>query len=638
MRGDAKRGFLIHSALVFGFVLWHGQARAEQFNIGEIDVTTHGALTFGQSYRTDDRNPTLTTTLSNSNAGKPNNVPPGSRGGSDGDLNYAKGDPVSSQLKGILSADFNYANRFGVFVEAKAWTDFTQMYAPALFGNGPNGYKPGAPLSDLGFDALAKFSGANFQEAYGYANFDLAGLPSLVKAGYQIIPWGQRSAIPGGLASSVNAYNFADFHRTTIGLESAEVPAPTAFRPDFIPNTATIASPALFLKTNVTPDLRLEGFWQAEFVHSVIDPCGTFFSTSNFIAPGCNFATIGSGPGNSAGLIAAGKYFARIPMPDPADHGQFGVGAGYTITPIATDVSLYYTKTDWRQPVASGFASKLDPLTNKTLFVPLSVNPGAAATNPVYYDEYVKGIDTLAFDWKTNARATGTTFFGEETFRFNQPVSYNLSDITVLEVNSWKTPGILATNTVMPGMFDKFRNIGPGGYVSGYEQFKTLQSDVGVLQRFKNVLGADTATFIAQSSLKHVFDLPGLDYLRFGRSETYGQAAINGVCSNKMPVGCANNGFVTPDAWGVAARFALLYKNIWGSDFDLTPSITYRADLKGWSYDGAINQGRNQAILDLRLDYKKTLYIELSYSPVWGGDYNTLIDRSIASFAIGAVF
>lgn len=626
------------SALALFQIVCSQRARAEQFNIGQVEVTVHGAVTFGQSYRTDDRNPTLTTTRSNSNAGQPNNVPPGSPGGTDGNLNYAKGDPVSSQLKGILGADFNYENRFGFFVEGKAWTDFTQMYAPVRFGNEPNGYKAGAPLSDLGFDALAKFSGANFQEAYGYANFDISGMPSLVKAGYQIIPWGQRSAIPGGLASSVNASNSADYHRTTLGIESAEVPPPSAFRPTFIPNTSTIASPAVFLKTNVTPEFRLEGFWQAEFVHSVIDPCGTFFSTSNFIAPGCNYATIGSGAGNTAGLIAAGKYFSRIPMADPTDHGQFGVGAGYTIKPIATDLSLYYTKTDWRQPLASGFASKLNPLTNNTLFFPLSVNPAAAATNPVYYDEYVRGIDTIAFDWKTNIKSTGTTFFGEETFRFNQPVAYNLSSVTALEVNSWHTPGILATNAILPGMYDKFKNIGAGGYVSGYEQFKTLQSDVGVIQRFTNVLGADSASFAAQSSLKHVFDLPSLDYLRFGRSETYGQAAINGVCSNTNPVGCAYKGFVTPYAWGVAARFALNYEHIWGTDFDFTPSITYRADLKGWSYDGAVNQGRNQAVVDLRFDYKKKFYLQLSYSPIWGGDYNTSIDRSVAYFAMGAVF
>jgi hypothetical protein len=61
-------------------------------------------------------------------------------------------------------------------------------------------------------------------------------------------------------------------------------------------------------------------------------------------------------------------------------------------------------------------------------------------------------------------------------------------------------------------------------------------------------------------------------------------------------------------------------------------------DVKGWSADALINQGRRNAKLALRFEYCQRYLAELVYTPVWGGDYNAVSDRDQLAVAVGIKF
>ena len=94
----------------------------EDFKVGEVDVSVHGAASFGTVIRTDKPDPQLMNVGNARSIGLFANG--AGRNSDDGNLNFGQGDPVSTVLKGWASLEAKYAG-YGVFVRAKGWTDFT---------------------------------------------------------------------------------------------------------------------------------------------------------------------------------------------------------------------------------------------------------------------------------------------------------------------------------------------------------------------------------------------------------------------------------------------------------------------------------------------------------------------------------
>ncbi|ACB96177.1 DUF1302 domain-containing protein [Beijerinckia indica] len=610
---DLRRKKIVLSCILFlsTTIVAEKNVLSADYSLGELNLAVHGVITFGTAIRTSNPDPSLSVTTT------------GLPGGNDGDVNFKKGAPVSTVLKAVGAVDFQYKN-YGIFAKAKTWEDLTLDNVGVPYGHSPNGYVPNALLNDNGFQSLARFSGVSFQELFAYGKFDLSGLPLSVRAGIQTINWGMPSAFAGGLSNTVNAFDAADYHRPGLSPEAAVQPAPSALRPDFLPNTTTIPTPGLFARLDVTPAMRLEAFWQWAFVHNVIDPCGTFYSSSNFIAQGCNVIALGTAPGptNYPSSISAGRTIYRENVPSVHDAGAFGIGGIYRLALSPTEIGIYFTHTDWRTVMPSAVTS-LRP-SGSAPFIPY--NPDGK--NPAYFSDYAKGIDTLTANFRSKLN-TGTSFFGETTFRFNQPLAFNAADLLAA----------VTSNTSLTPLRSLAQTWQPGTFVHGYDEYRTLQVNLGVQQMFSDVLGANSLTLTGEGTMKHVFDLPSVNVRRYGRPDMFGVGPVNGVCpASTTGVGCINEGYVTPTAWGVAARAAFTYANIFGSDFDVIPSVIYRYDWRGYSYDQVLNQGRQAAIASVRLDYKHKLYLEASYSPSWGGTYNVLRDRSVATVSVGWIF
>jgi hypothetical protein len=139
---------------------------------------------------------------------------------------------------------------------------------------------------------------------------------------------------------------------------------------------------------------------------------------------------------------------------------------------------------------------------------------------------------------------------------------------------------------------------------------------------------------------KRALGLPDQSVMRYGRADIFGVGAINGNCVVNTGNGarqCSMRGYATSSAWGyrlrLDARLPALAPYLAGS-----ASALFVHDVKGWSGDLLLNEGRKSLNLALRLEYRQRYLAELGYQPSWGGDYHQAADRDTASVALGVRF
>ncbi|OKO89256.1 hypothetical protein AC629_06975 [Bradyrhizobium sp. NAS80.1] len=579
-------------------------AFAEQFKVGDVDVTIHGAASVGAVVRTDNPDLQFTTipnarTLGVSSAGN-------TRNSDDGELNFKKGSPVSTALQGWVALEAAY-DGFGFFVRGKGWRDFTLADQSVPWGNYPNGYVPNTPLSDAGFADRSKFSGAALQEAYVFGHVALGDHPLEFKVGNQLISWGLRSSFAGGL-SALNPIDGPATHRAGATAEETRIPFSAA--------SARFA---------VTPKLSLEGFWQFGAARNAYDGCGTFYP-SDYYAQGCNYVIVGA-PFIVTDQVAlsAGDWITRGETPKNNELGQGGIGARHALDGLRSEVGLFYAHYNARNALPE-ISRTFRPSAAKP-FIPGNPDGG----NPLYRTVYAPDIDMLGATWQTRL-ATKTTLSAEYVYRPNYALGFPAGE----ELTA-------AVSATAPSLWRQELNaLAPGSFYTGYDRRQTGLLNLSVEQQFDHLLGAKLTSFSAEVGLRHVYDLPDPTVRRYLRADTFGTGPVNGYCPPPSPsvlyTGCTLDGFVSKNAWGFRLRGALTYAVRRVADLDVTLSASYGKDVSGWSYDGTFNEGRNIASIALRAEYLKSYYAEVAYLPIWGGAFNVLRDRSVFAASMGARF
>lgn len=570
-------------------------AHAIDLKLGDVAATVHGAVTLGTSLRTKSRDPGL---LQPGNGGLvgTDGTAAGGRNSDDGDLNFARGERISTVLKAVGSIEFKQDN-LGLMLRAKAWHDFTLGEADAPFGNAPNRYRAGQPLSDKSFSARAKFSGAVFQEAYISANFKPGAMPLNLRLGDQLIPWGSGWTISGGL-SAINP-----------------VDLPALRRPGVLPEEVGVPIPTIHAKLGLNERTSVEFFHQFRFRPTEIDGCGTFHSTYDYLAPGCNVVFV-AGATDVVGT-QFGLYGKRAPTPEVSDGGQLGLGFTIKAPDIATDFGFYLARYHSRLPVASAIKSPR--------LVPGPFLPGDPdGLNVRYFTEYPEEIRMVGMNFLT--KADDLTFAGELTYRPNQPVALNATDLIRAFASSTAASALRADAIATT----------PGGVFHGYDRLKALQAQFSASRQFKALLGAETVSLGVEAGFKHMGNLPDPASRRYGRSDIFDIGPVAGVCSGSS-IQCSNDGYVSKTAWGYRFRAGLRYPAV-VEHLDLMPSLSFAHDVRGWSHDNAFNEGRRTLGLSLRAAYRRMYLAELSWTPTWGGYYNASRDRSTLSAAVGLRF
>lgn len=516
----------------------------------------------------------------------------GSSANDDGNLNYKKGDIVSSVIKIVSDVELKKEN-FGALVRAKAWYDWNWENHTVHHGSSVNLYA-GGPLSDSGFVNEAKFSGIALLDAYAYGNFRLDNSDLTVRVGKQVLNWGESTFFQG--LNQTSPLDIPALRRPGAQIKEGLIPVETAYF-----NWAPRNQP-----------LSIEGFYEWKFRPFVVDGCGTFFSTSDIgVDNSCN-ASANLGPliGFPDGSVG---YMQRQKNHKAKDSGQYGFAAHYNVESIDTQLGLYATNLHSGIPIFSAYTS--------------SFLHGPAQLNFLKYTfEYPEDVHRYGATLATNIPG-GWSLGMELSHSPNQPAQINAVDMFYAAVGS----GLGPLGSQFPF------TVPDGTYMQGYNRVAQSQFLVNTLKLLSPMWGATGGVFIAEIAYQHAsIDDPGkTGAVRYGRGFNYG-ANIGPICPSTVPGQCSKSGYATPDSYGYRLYGQLNYATDVG--ISVKPGIYFAHDLKGWSVDGQLNEKRQMLGLSLRLE-RAAYWAEATYVGYnRDATYDDGRDRAFYGVSLGYTF
>ncbi|WP_169732528.1 DUF1302 domain-containing protein [Derxia gummosa] len=572
-------------------------AGAADFDIDGQPVRFTGAVMAGSAWRTTGRDPSLLQNTNGRLAGVDHSASHG-RNQDDGNLNFDRGDRISTVAKGFAALDMQGGD-FALRLSAKAWTDRALADDEHRWGNWPSGYAGAgthsARLDDGGFDRRARFSGITLQEANLSSKTTIDSQAALARLGWQTLDWGRGFSLPGGL-SAINA-----------------VDLPASRRPGATPEEVAIPMPLLLARIDPLPQLTVEGFWQLGFQKTVVDGCGTFFAGTDYVADGCNGVMVGDGF-SDPDSVAQGRYLARRGTPTVARDGQFGASLRWRVA--GGELGAYAAQAHSRTPLVSPV--KTGRMTGAP-FVP----GNADGLNAGYLTEYPEDIRLFGLSFAR--RTDDYTVQLEAGWRPNQPMQLNSVDL-LNAVASATAPTLLRAD---------MDALAPGAVLHGYDRHQVSHAQVAGSLPLRGLLPGEPLSLRGEVGGRFVHDLPDSAKRRYGRSDLFGIGTVNGVC-NDVPTSCANAGYVTPGAWGYRLRAD--WRATAADGLVLAPALGWAHDVRGWSWDGTFSQGRRAVVTSLRAEFGRRWIADLSLNHPIGGTYNQLRDRGWAALALGARF
>ncbi|WP_226666682.1 DUF1302 domain-containing protein [Microbulbifer aggregans] len=593
-------------ALAIGGAL--APAHAAEYYFGEDDgiaLRVTSQLDVGASWRLKDADPRFIGYL-NGGEGFTSTT-------DDGNLNFEQGETFSKIIKGVHDIELSKDN-FGVFMRVKYWNDKELKDENRPHGTNSNDYASGAPLSDEGFSEFAKFSGVALLDAYTYLDTDIAEMPVSLRLGRQVLSWGESTFIQGGI-NAINPVDVSAFRRPGAELKEGLLPVGMAY-----------------FNAGVTENLSVEGFYQYEWEKTQLEGCGTYFSSTDYAADGCNRVTIGV-PDPLA--VQLGYYAERQDDMEPEDGGQYGFAARYYAAALNdTEFGAYFMNIHSRVPYVSAIRTTIPAVVGEgaPIFVPSS-HPEAGALsayNPGYVVSFPEDLKVYGLSFATNV--AGVALSGELSYKPDTPLQINGSDIL---------NGALSENPIF-AFTNRVNEVGYGEVIQGYDTFDQTQLQVTAIKFFDRVLGASRLALIGEVGVSMLDGVEDSDQ-RYGRNTVFGLGDFdlgNGLnCTNLVAAGqidgdCSSEGFVTDTAWGYRARAALQYPNVFAG-ISLNPTLAWSHDVEGYSAEPGqqFHEGAKSLGLSVEAVYKMKYSASLGYTAFDGGSHNILEDKDFVSLS-----
>ncbi|MDQ2821539.1 MAG: DUF1302 domain-containing protein [Pseudomonadota bacterium] len=558
------------------------------------DVTVSGRVTFGSVTRLENADPALLTVINAPLVGLAGTA--SGANADDADLNFKRHDAVSTAVKGLLALHLHDGSTVAL-VRLKAWRDIALEHGNRPWGNANNGYVGGMPLGDSGAARLSRFSGVALGDAWVQDSIDIGSARLLGRIGQQLVPWGG----PGSAGSGLEALNARD--------------APAARRAGAVAQETRVPAPMLFARLALQPTLALEGFVGGRFTPAALDMCGTFWAVSDYLANGCDVVMAGLPAQDDRTRVRTGAVLRRLPTPAPRGRD---IGLALQWTAMGTDFGVYQARTTWRSPL---------PGLRRSSRIGRAIVPGNPdGKNMAFMTEYPERIGLTAATF--TRRVAGTTTFGELSWRPRTPFMLSPGDVLPPFMNPTVPALLRAAADVVP----------PGGFFHGYDFHPVVQWQLGV--QHDGRIGATPVSASAEVVAKHVIGLPDQALRRYGRADLFGVGPVFGVCTVTTADAarqCTQNGYVTSNAVSYRLRVEARWPAL-APRTAVVASAAWVHDVKGWSGDFLINQGRKSLNLGLRVEYRQRYLLELTYLPIWGGAYNPFTDRDTLAYAVGVKF
>ena len=598
-------------------------AQATEFNFGDTTVQWDNTISYGVAWRTE--------------APDAKNVMPGNaaamgfegKGSSynydDGTLNFKENSIYTNVVKYSTDLEINY-NNYGGFFRAKAFYDTEIM----------DGEREFKELNDSTKDASG--SGYDLLDAFVWADYDLGEMPATFRVGRQVVSWGESTFIQGGI-NSINPVDASAFRRP--GAEVKEGLLPVNM---------------FYTSIGISADVSIEAFYQLEWEKTRSDPCGTFFSTVDFVADGCGPVVLGGTIDERLMLeardveIASGVPLSNRAAPmterlsddEAKDDGQYGIAARWYSEALGdTEFGIYYMNIHSRLPFINGSVTNQDRAGVLGNGDDRSVNDNATydSYRPLYQIAYPEDNQLMGISFATSTE-DGASISGEISYRPDAPIQWNAFEL------------ILAGNGAPWSRLYQARAAEIGGDATplygelskGYDEMDIWQAQMTFIKFYDQVMGADRLAVVAEVGATYVPDLPSLDDARYGRSGTFGignndgvypgdttgninYCEVGGSSANVNTDNCTDEGYVTQLSGGVRFRAAMDYNNAFAG-VNMTPKIAISYDKGNGPEPGAqfIDERLTTAI-GVKFVYQNQTQVSVDYTQFDGGDYNTTKDR-----------
>jgi len=374
----------------------------------------------------------------------------------DGDRNFNNGSLVTNRLDILSEFDFIWQKSYGARFSAALWYDNAYAHLDDTNNTTANTLVNGLPVAGAlspYTQRYAKGPSAEWLDAFGFANFDIAGIPVNIKAGQHTVFWGDSLLLGGAVHSVSYAQNPLDIWKgfATPGAEAKEL-----FRP----------RGGLTLQAQPTTDLSVAAQWFYNWQASRIPESGSYLT----VVDGYNFGGdslilganpfAGAVPGTPALLrawnaqtVASSRYNWGI--------GDWGLSARWSPDWLDGTLGFYYRNATDTLPqvyLVQGFAAL--PAGTCNAIHGIVVAPGACIINPnatsvadltqkgkvgYYGTAYGNNIHIMGVTMAKNI--AGVSVGAEVSYRQNMPL---LSDpVPVLPAPLVaSTPGAISTTSI----------------------------------------------------------------------------------------------------------------------------------------------------------------------------------------------
>ena len=250
-----------------------------------------------------------------------------------GNLNYKRGDPFTTYLKGTHELLLKFPEEWKFFGRVNWLKDFTATHDSGYLSGGNLVGKsyPGSSDSELSLKA-------RLLDFWVSKEFQMGGEQARARVGNQVISWGESLFLPGGI-NQTNAMDIMRLSQPGTQVKEVLLPAP-------------IAS----LATGLGSGFNLEAYVQAAWNGNYFPPLGSYWST----------ATIGEGAGHY-GAFGAQTH-------NPKNSGQFGAALRYQPPGSQANFGFYAMRyhdkgpnIDYANP-AAGTGAEFRYLEGRTLY------------------------------------------------------------------------------------------------------------------------------------------------------------------------------------------------------------------------------------------------------------------------------
>ncbi|MEK1941150.1 MAG: DUF1302 domain-containing protein [Pseudomonas sp.] len=583
------------------------QAQAVNFNIGEIEGQFDSSLSIGASWSTAKRDQTYIGSANGGTAFTQTN--------DDGRLNFQRDKTFSKIFKGIHDLELKYGDT-GVFLRGKYWYDFELKDESREL----------ADIDDSDAKMGAKSSGYQLLDAFVYHNYAIAEQPGSVRLGKQVVSWGESTFIQNGI-NSINPVDVSAFRRPGAEVKEGLIPVNM-----------------FYVSQTLTENLSAEAFYQLEWDQTVVDNCGTFFSSTDVLQEGCNNnyrildgatvnalrsspAALGVLAGAGVDINSQGVAVPRLGDRDPSDSGQWGAALRWQgdDTEYGAYFMNYHARTPFlgvQNPDAAAIGTALTLSSSPSALVRSLAQPVLLGRGH-YYFEYPEDIQLYGLSFSTTL-PTGTAWSGEISYRPNMPLQINTNDMTPL----------IATSVVDAANAGAATGGAAGAVAAalataeqdhrGYNRKEVTQIQTTFTHFFDQIMGADRLTVVGEIGANSIGGLESINDVRYGRDSTFGNRTQGG-----------RHGYYTNTSWGYRARAIWDYSDAFAG-VNLKPNVSWSHDVDG--YGPNFNEGAKAASIGLDAEYRNTYTAGISYTNFFGGDYNVLTDRDFLALSVGVNF